>query len=104
MPVPNPIAQAVKSLTTGSGTAKEKLRLGSKLLWAARTIPGNWTPELLERANRIYGGLLQGGSVHKRLEEMDENAANKCLKQLAKDMVELAAEIERARSQGRPRK
>ena len=101
MPIPNPIAQAVKSLTTGLGTPKEKLRLGGKLLWAARTIPGNWTPELLGRANRIYGGLLQGGSLHRRLEQMDENAANKCLKQLAKDMAELAAGIEQARSQGR---
>ena len=35
---------------------------------------------------------------------MDENTANKCLKQLAKDMAELAAGIEQARSQGRLRK
>jgi hypothetical protein len=35
---------------------------------------------------------------------MDESTANKCLKQLTKDTLELAAETEQARSQGRPRK
>lgn len=101
MPVLNPIAQAAKLLTTGSGTPKEKLLLGGKLLWAARTIPGDWTPDLLARANSIYRGLLKGGAVRKTVEQMDENTANKCLKQLAKDTTELAAGIEQARSQGR---
>ena len=35
---------------------------------------------------------------------MDENTAEKCLKQLTKDTVELAAEVERGRSQRRPQK
>ena len=100
----HPIAQAANFLTTGPGTPKEKLILGGKLLWAARTIPGDWTPELLERANSIYRGLLKGGSVRKTVEQMDENTANKCLKQLARDTAELAAGIEQARSQGRQRK
>ena len=104
MPVLNPIAQAAKLLATGPGTPKEKLVLGGKLIWAARTLPGDWTPDLLERANSIYRGLLKGGTVQKTVEQMDENTANKCLKQLAKDTAELAAGIEQARSQGRPHK
>ena len=105
MPVQlNPIAQAANFLTTGPGTPKEKLVLGGKLIWAARTLPGDWTPDLLERANSIYRGLLKGGTVQKTVEQMDENTANKCLKQLAKDTAELAAGIEQARSQNRPRK
>ena len=104
MPVPHPIAQAANFLTVGPGTPKEKLLLGSKLIWAARTLPGDWTPDLLERANSIYRGLLKGGTVQKTVAQMDENAAKKCLTQLTKDTAELAAEIEQARSQGRPRK
>ena len=105
MPIsPHPIALAANFLTTGPGTPKEKLILGGKLIWAARILPGDWTPDLLERANSIYGGLLIGGTVQRTVEQMDENTANKCLKQLTKDTVELAAEIEQARSQGRPHK
>ena len=105
MPVQlHPIVQAATFLTTGPGTSKEKLILGGKLIWAARTLPGGWTPDLLERANSIYRGLLTGGTVQKTVEQMDENTANKCLKQLAKDTAELAAGIEKVRSQGRPGK
>ena len=100
----HPIAQAATFLTTGPGTPKEKLVLGGKLIWAARTLPGDWTPELLERANGIYRGLLTDGSVKKTVGRMDENTANKCLKQLVKDTAELAAETEQARSRTRPRK
>jgi hypothetical protein len=96
-----PIAQAANFLTTGSGTPKEKLVLGGKLIWAARTLLGDWTPELLERANNIYRGLTKAGTVQKTVELMDENTADKCLKQLTKDTVELAAEVAQVRSQGR---
>lgn len=98
------IAQAANFLTSGPGTSKEKLILGGKLIWAARTLSGDWTPDLLERANRIYRGLLKDGTVQKTVEQMDENTANKCFKQLTKDTVELAAEIAQARSQDRPHK
>jgi hypothetical protein len=105
MPVQlHPITQAAAFLTTGPGTPKEKLIVGGKLIWAARICPGDWPPDLLERANSICRGLLKGGTVQKTVEQMDENTANKCLKQLAKDTAELAAEIEQARSQKRPRK
>ena len=105
MPVQeHPIAQAATFLTTGPGTPKEKLILGGKLIWAARMLPGDWTPDLLEKANGIYRGLLKGGTVQKTVEQMDENAANKCLKQLAKVTTELAAEIEQARSRARLRR
>ncbi len=103
MPVQShPIAQAATFLTTGPGTPKEKLVLGGKLIWAARLLPEDWTPDLLERANGIYQGLLTGGSVRRTVKQMDENTADKRLKRLAKDTAELAAEIEQARSQARP--
>jgi len=99
MPIsPHPIALAANFLTIGLGTPKEKLVLGGKLIWAARTLSDDWTPDLLEKANSIYRGLLKGGTVLKTVEQMDENTANKCLKQLTKDTVQLAAEIEQARS------
>ena len=105
MPVQlHPIAQAANFLTTGPGTPKQKLILGGKLIWIARTLPGDWTPDLLERANSIYGGLLKDSTLKKTVGQMDQNTANKCLKQLTKDTVELAAECEQARSQGRPHK
>ena len=90
-------------LATGPGTTKEKLVLGCKLIWMARIFPGDWTPNLLERADSIYRGLVKGGSLLKTVELMDEDTAEKCLKQLTKDTVELAAEVE-ARSQTRPQK
>ena len=98
------IAEAANFLTSGKGTPKEKLIHGGKLIWAATILSDDWTPDLLERANSIYRGLLKGGTLKKTVEEMDENTANKCLKQLAKDTAELAAEIEKARSRARPRK
>ena len=98
MPVQvHPIALAATFLATGPGTPKQKLILGGKLIWAARTYPGDWTPDLLEKANSIYRGLLKGGTLQKAVEQMDENTANKCLQQLAKDTAELAAETEQAR-------
>jgi len=105
MPVQlHPIAQAADFLMTGPGTPKEKIILGGKLVFAARALSGDWTPDLLERANSIYRGLVKDGTMQKTVERMDENAAGRCLKQLTKDMVELAAEIEQARSRGRPRR
>ena len=57
MPVQvHPIAQAAAFLAAGPGTPKEKLVLGGKLIWAARTLPEDWTPDLREKANSIYGG------------------------------------------------
>ena len=100
----HPIAQAANFLTSGRGTSKEKLIHGGKLIWVARVFPGDWTPDLLARANSIYRSLFTGGTVQKTVEQMDENAASKCLKQLTKDVVQLAAEMEQGRSQGRPQK
>ncbi|MGO8690329.1 MAG: hypothetical protein ACLQLG_11910 [Thermoguttaceae bacterium] len=109
MPVPlHPIAQAAAFLASGPGTPKQKLVLGGKLIWAAKTYPEAWTPELLERANGIYRGLLTGGTVKRTVAEMDDSVADKRLKQIAKDTAELAAEmaveIQQARGRARPRR
>jgi hypothetical protein len=105
MPVQsNLIAQAATFLASGKGTPKEKLVVGGKLIWAARTLSVAWTSDVLERADSIYRGLVKGGSLDKTVEEMDENTAQKCLTQLTKDTVELAAKIEQTSRQGRPNK
>jgi hypothetical protein len=104
MPVLHPIAQAANFLTTGPGTPQEKLVLGGKLIWIARTLSGDWTPDLLERANSIYGGLLKDSTLKKTVGQMDETTANRCLKQLTKDTTELAAAIEQVKDRGRPSK
>jgi hypothetical protein len=98
----HPIAQAAAFLTTGPGTSKEKLILGSKLIWAAKTLSGDWAPNLLERANSICRGLMTDGTVQRTVEQMDESTADKRLKQFREDTVELAAAIEQVRSQARP--
>jgi hypothetical protein len=105
VPLPfHPIAQAADFFTNSRATPKEKLILGGKLIWAASTLPGNWTPELLERANSIYRGLIRGGTLQKTVDQMDESAADACLRQVTKDTVELAAATVQIRSQGRPRR
>ena len=96
------IAQAANFLTSGKGTPKEQLIHGGKLIWAARILSDDWPPNLAERANSIYRGLMKDGIVRKTVvEQMDENTAKKRLTQLTKDTVELAAEIEQASRQGR---
>ena len=102
MSVPvNHVAQAAKFLTSDLGTPKEKLVAGGKVLWAATLLAGDWTPDLLEKANGTLAALLKGGTLEKTVTRMDEKAAAKCLDQLTKDVTELANGIERARSQKR---
>jgi len=80
------IAEAANFLTSGKGTPKEKLIHGGKLIWAATILSDDWTPDLLERASSIYRGLVKVGTLRKTVvEKMNENTANKCLKQLTKD-------------------
>ena len=102
MSVPlNHVAEAAKFLTSGLGTPKEKLVTGGKMLRAATVLAGDWTPDLLEKANGALAVLLKGGKVETTVEQMDEKTASKCLGQLTKDVTELATEIEQARSQKR---
>ena len=102
MSVPlNHVAQAAKSLTSGQGTPKEKLVMGSKVLRMALMTADDWTPDLLEKAKRILAALLDGRTLEKTVARMDEKTASKCLDQLTKDLTELATGIEQARSQKR---
>jgi hypothetical protein len=102
MSVPlNHVAETAKFLASGSGTPKEILIVGGKMLRMAMMITGDWTPELLAEANRILAILLDDGTLEMTVARMDEKAAGKCLDQLAKDVTELAKGIEHARSQKR---
>jgi len=98
MSVPlNHVAQAAKFLTSGQGTPKEKLVMGGKVLRMAVMLTGDWTPDLLKKANGILAALTKGGTVKNTVTRMDEQTANECLNQLIKDVAELANGIGQAR-------
>jgi hypothetical protein len=101
MPVqPHLIAQAADYLTNEKGTPRQKLILGGKLLWAARTFGNGWTPELMVRANNVCRGLSKDGITAVTVKWMKDETVEKCLKELTKEVVELAVQIERRRLQG----
>lgn len=100
---PHPVEQAASFLQSSSATAKEKLVIGGKLLWATTVISKDWTPKLLDRARTACKSLSEHGSMAKTVQQMDEKAASRCLKQFTSDVTELAADMKQARSQ-RPRK
>ena len=67
MSVPlNHVAQAAKFLTSGQGTPKEKLVMGGKMLRVAMMLAGDWTPDLLEKANGILAALLEAARWKRR--------------------------------------
>jgi hypothetical protein len=59
--------------------------------------PAAWPPGLLAKVTEMYAVFLKGGGVRRTVNGMSEEAATKCLKQLARDTVELAAGIEKAK-------
>ena len=62
-------------------------------------VPNGWTPELLDRARTAYKFLFEHGNIKRTLKQMDEKDASRYLKQFTKDITQLAADIEQARSQ-----
>jgi hypothetical protein len=105
MQTPHLVEQAANFLNSSSATAKEKLIIGGKLLWAATMVSKDWTPELLDRARTAYWFLLKCGNMKRTVEEMNEKDASRCLTRFTKDVTQLATDIEQARSQQpRPRK
>jgi hypothetical protein len=102
MSVPScPIAQAAQFLASDSGTTKERLIIGGKMLWAVTTLSKDWSPSLVEKSKRAQRVLITGGSIPRTVDGMNEKTAAECLKQLTKEMAELAAELEQARNQRR---
>ena len=99
---PNHVARAATFLTGTSGTPKEKLVIGGKMLRMAVMQPEDWTPTLLTKANGILKALLDNQKLEARVAQMDEKTASKCLSQLSKDMAELADDMEKARTRKKP--
>lgn len=95
------VGRAADFLNNGSGTPQEKLIISGKIFRAAMTCPEDWPPDLLEQAQGIYGTLLKCGKVRTTVARMNEETASRCAQQLGKDMADLAAGIEQARTQGR---
>ncbi len=102
MPIPQDhVAQVAAFLSGGSGTAKEKLITGWKMLWAATVLTGEWTPELLAKARKSLAALTQGNKIDMAIARLDEATANKAVKQFAKEVAELAEGV--AQAKGRKR-
>lgn len=95
------VAGTATFLVSGWGTAKEKLIIGIKMLSAALVLSGDWTPDLRAKANGLKAALLRGNRLEKTVDEMTENVAGECLRQLTSDVVRLAAEIEPIRAEKR---
>ena len=92
------IAEVAEFLSTGTGTAIEKLCIGGKLLAAALMLPEDWPPAQVSKATKLKASLCKGMKLGKAVEEMTDSAARACLKQFTKEMADLANEIERAKS------
>jgi hypothetical protein len=104
MPItPHLVEQAASILKSSTATPKQKLILGGKLLRAAMMFSQDWPPEMLERATTAYKFLLKSDCMKRTLKQMDEKDVNGYLAQFTKDVTQLAADIEQARSQ-QPRK
>lgn len=102
MPIPQDhVAQVAAFLTGGSGTPKEKLITGGKMLWAATVLGGGWTPELLAKARRSMEVLTRGTKIEYTVGRMDDATAGKCLKQFAKEVTDLSVEIAQVRDRKR---
>jgi hypothetical protein len=97
---PHLIAKAAEYLTKEKGTPREKLVFGAKLLWIATTFADGWTPKMLTRAKGVCRGLAKDGITEREMKWMKDETVKNCLKELTKEVVELAAEIERGRRQG----
>ena len=98
------IAEVADYLSCRPGTPKEKLVIGGKMLSAALMFSSEWPPALVNKAARLKASLLKGYKVEKAVENLTDNAAKQTLKQLTQDMIDLAQEIERAKSKSRSAK
>ena len=99
------VANAVGILNSSVGTARGRIVDGGGEFWRAMTHLGKWPPDLLRKARRICTVLLWDAfpvagavptAVFKRLCSIGEWATR-----IAKHMANLAADIERARADGR---
>jgi hypothetical protein len=95
------VARAADYLNNGSGTPQEKLIISGKIFRTAMICQEDWPPDLFEQANGIYATLLKCGKVRTTVARMNEETASRFAKQLGKDMADLVAGIEQARSEGR---
>jgi hypothetical protein len=95
---PHLITKAVEFLAKDEETPRKKLVYGGKLLWIATTFADGWTPELLAKAKGVCRGLAKHGITEREVKWMKDEMVTKCLKELTKEVGELAAEIERRRS------
>jgi outer membrane murein-binding lipoprotein Lpp len=92
------VAEAAETLAGPHGTAKEKLVKAGSQFWAAMQYPDEWTPELLDRADRICETLLAGGTIETTAKKMDSETAATTVTELAATMARLAVDIAVART------
>ena len=99
------VANAVGILNSTVGTPQERIADGGSEFWRAMAHLGKWPPDLLKKARRIctvllWDGFSMEGTVpfKKKLYTIGEWATR-----IAKDMANLAADIELARAGATPK-
>jgi hypothetical protein len=95
----NRITQAVEILNSTSGTPQERLVKGFKAFYRATIVSDDWPAPLWDQYNGICETLLAGGTLQNTADGMDLETAGQCARQVAKDMTDLAAAVELARTQ-----
>jgi hypothetical protein len=100
------VANAVGILNSGVGSPRDRIVDGGSEFWRAMAHLGKWPPDLLKKARCICMVLLSDGfpvegavptaASKKRLHTIGEWATK-----IARDMTNLLADIEQARTEGR---
>ena len=94
------IAEVAEFLSHPAGTAKEKLRIGGKMLAAALILGNDWPPALASKAAKLKASLCNGRKLEKAVDEMSDTEARACLKQFAEDMAKLGERDRAGERQG----
>jgi hypothetical protein len=95
------VVQAAETLAGPYGTAKEKLIRAGGEFWAAMWYRDEWTPELLEKADRICETLLAEGTIETTVNKMDSETAASTAEELTAAVAHLAADIAVASAESR---
>jgi hypothetical protein len=98
------VANAVGILNSTGGTPLERIVEGGSEFWRAMRHLGQWPPDLLKKARRICGVLLSDGFPLKGAvptAASKKSTTGEWATEIAKDMANLAADVEQARTAGR---
>jgi hypothetical protein len=92
------IGEAARILNSITGTAKTRLVVGGTELWAAMIDNQRWSPDMRQKAWHICEALLNRGTIKTTVETMDQGTAETVARRVAREMAELAADMQRAKT------